>query len=109
MFGLFGKKKGKKGGKDGKTSPERAKLLAQANANAKAAREMLGDDTIQRIAEILKAKEGGAFNQAKKQIEAVDKDKVADHLKLMIEEERNKPKQAKPAKPVKTEKSPKKK
>ena len=85
MFGLF-KKKGKKGGKDGKISPERAKLLAQANANAKAAREQLGDDTIQRIAQILQAKEGGAFGQAKKQIEAVDKNKVADHLKYMIDE-----------------------
>ncbi len=98
---MFWKKKGA-GGKDGKDKkggkPSREELIAQATANARAARERLGDETIQKMAAALqkqqqaqqaakKQKEISPLEQAKARIRAMDKDKVADHIRLMIDED----------------------
>ena len=94
MFG-FGKS-GKPGTKSGTKSggekagkkPSREDLLAQARENARQAREQIGEDTLQRVAAAMKKKEQSAIEQAKNRIKAADKDKVVDHLKWMIEEDK---------------------
>lgn len=61
-------------------------LRAQALANARAARENLGDDTIQKIAEIMGKKENSAMEQAKRRIQSTDKNRVADGILDMLDE-----------------------
>lgn len=82
MFG-FGKKKKAKGQK-----PTRDALLAQAKENARKAREHIGEETLERIALALKKKEQSAVEQAKDRVKAMDRDKVADHIRLMIDEDK---------------------
>ncbi len=89
MFGLFGK--------DAKEKKEKAKAAArskaireEALANARAARENIGEDTLQKIAEHLSRKENSPFSQAKNRIQAMDKDHVADNLRVMLDEDRKK-------------------
>ena len=64
----------------------REELLAQAKANASKARAEIGDETLQKIAAAMQKKEQSATEQAKAKIKQLDKDKVADHLKIMIED-----------------------
>lgn len=61
-------------------------LRAQALANARAARENLGEDTIQRIAEIMKKKESSATQRAKAQIQKADTDRVVDGIRDILDE-----------------------
>jgi len=80
----FGKKK-----KKPSDSPlSREELLAQAKANAQAARAEIGDETLEKIRDAMMKKENSEFEQARRKVKALDQDKVADHLKLMIEEGR---------------------
>ena len=88
MF-LFGKKKKKKQTAE-RQKPSREELIAQATANAKKAREAIGQDTLDRIAEAMEKKQRSAIEQAKRQIRSEDDGKVADHLKFMIDEDRSK-------------------
>ena len=78
---MFWKKKEK-----GAKKPAREELLAQAKANAAKARAEIGDETLQKIAANMRKKETSATEQAKAKIKQLDKDKVADHLKIMIED-----------------------
>lgn len=64
----------------------REELLAQAKANASKARAEIGDETLQKIAAAMQKKEQSATEQAKNKIRAMDQNKVADHLKIMIED-----------------------
>lgn len=80
MFGLFKKKEPKK--------KSREELLAEAKANATAAREQIGDETLDKIAQAMAKKENSEFNRMKAEIEKIDSGKVADNLKYMIEEEK---------------------
>ncbi|MAZ76938.1 MAG: hypothetical protein CMH31_06530 [Micavibrio sp.] len=80
---MFWKKKEPK--KDKK--PSREEILAQAKANASAAREEIGDDTLDKIREALLKKENSPFAQAKKRIEAMDHDKVRDNVSLWMRED----------------------
>lgn len=64
----------------------REALIAQAKANAAKARAEIGEDTLQKIAANMRKKEQSAVEQAKEKIRQMDKDKVADHLKIMIED-----------------------
>ena len=64
----------------------REELLAQAKANASKARAEIGDETLQKIAAAMQKKEQSATEQAKNKIKAMDQNKVADHLKTMIED-----------------------
>jgi len=79
---MFWKKKKKEDPK--KTACE--ELIAQAKANAAKARAEIGDETLQKIAENIRRKEQSATEQAKARIRAMDKDKVADHIKFMLED-----------------------
>ncbi|MBI2234519.1 MAG: hypothetical protein HYU57_05985 [Micavibrio aeruginosavorus] len=61
-----------------------ARIRAEAMANARAARERLGDDTIQKIAEALREQSAG--KQARDKIRDMDKARVAEHLKSLLED-----------------------
>lgn len=78
---MFWKKKKKEPKKN-----SREELIAQAKANAAKARAEIGDETIQKIAAAMRKKENSATEQAKAKIKSLDKDKVVDHLKIMIED-----------------------
>ncbi len=54
--------------------------------NVRGARERLGDDTIQKMAAILREKEGSAMKRAEEQIKSFDKTRIADNIKTMIED-----------------------
>jgi hypothetical protein len=61
--------------------PTREEILAQAKANAAAAREEIGDETLEKIRQHMAKKENNPFEQAKKKVKAMDQEKVADSLK----------------------------
>ena len=79
---LFGK--GKKS-EEQKAAEKSAALRAEAMANARAARERLGDETIQKIANALSEQNKSAGKKAQEQIRAMDKAVVADHLKSLLD------------------------
>lgn len=79
---MFWKKKKPKTAKQ----TSREEILAQAKANASAAREEIGDDTLDKIREALLKKENAPFAQAKRRIEAMDQDKVRDNVALWMRE-----------------------
>jgi hypothetical protein len=92
---MFWKKKNKGGGK--KETPQatppktaREQIIAQAKANAAAARAEIGDETLEKIKEAMLKKQSSAIEKAKAQIKAADKDKVRDHLSLWLQEDRKK-------------------
>jgi len=61
-------------------------IRTQALANARNARANLGDDTIQKITEIMAKKQNNPMEQAKRQIQAADAEKVTDHILDMWED-----------------------
>jgi hypothetical protein len=61
-------------------------IRAQALANARAARERIGEETIQKIAEALVRKQMSLTEQAKKQIAQTNSDRVADEIRLLMGE-----------------------
>ncbi|MBX2833985.1 MAG: hypothetical protein KTR28_03340 [Micavibrio sp.] len=63
-------------------------LRAQALANARAARENLGEDTVQKIAAIMAQKGNSKMEQAKKEIAQVDAVRVAEEILAMRRGER---------------------
>lgn len=78
-------------GKNKKTEAEKAAeksaaLRAQALENARAARERLGDETIQKIANALSEQNKSAGKKAQDQIRAMDKAVVAQHLKSLLDD-----------------------
>jgi hypothetical protein len=92
---MFWKKKNKgntpQKGKDSAASagkPTREQILAQAKANAASARAEIGDETLDKIKEALLKKQASAIEQAKRQIQAADQDKVRDNIKFMMNEDR---------------------
>ncbi|MCB1720158.1 MAG: hypothetical protein KDI11_00180 [Alphaproteobacteria bacterium] len=88
MFG-FGKNKSDKRKKSKELQAGRVKsqrLREEALANARAARETLGDETVQKIAEIIARKENNPFQQAIRQLESADSDRVADEILYMLDE-----------------------
>ena len=73
--------------------PTKDQLIAEAMANAKLAREAIGEDTLARLSEIM-------HKQARKaQLEKIkadlirkmetDSDKMADHLKYMLQDKKS--------------------
>ena len=103
MFG-FGKSKKskKKAGKAAGKKMTREEIVAEAMANARKAKEEVGEETIQKLAEGL-AREGfkapplpgvsntlpkqSAGHRAKEEIKKMDKSKVAEHVRSMIRED----------------------
>ncbi len=63
-----------------------ADIRAQALANVRAARAHIGEETLDKIAEAMTAKQRSATEQAKQQIQAADPDRVLDELLLMMKE-----------------------
>jgi hypothetical protein len=101
MFGLFGGKKGKsagkapgKGGGSGGKAPSRAEIIAQAQANARAARAEIGQENLNRMKEaILRGSQPPApppvspGERARELIRGMDKGRLADQVKLLLEED----------------------
>ncbi len=87
---MFWKKKDKKTTPSSEISgkPSREEILVQAKASAAAARAEIGDETLEKIKAALLKKQSSAIEKAKAQIKATDTDKVRDHLKYMIREEK---------------------
>lgn len=81
----FGKNKSKQG--DNK-KPPREDLIAQAKANAAAARAGIGEDTLEKIRDAMMRRENSALEQARNRIGAADKGRVADHIKWMMDEDK---------------------
>jgi hypothetical protein len=69
---------------------ESERIRAEALANVRAAREALGEDTIQKIAEALKKKANSPMEQAKAKLAKVDTDRVLDEIKYMLDKNNNK-------------------
>lgn len=80
MFDFFKKRKEKA------KAEKSAAIRAQAMENVRGARERLGDDTIQKMAAILREKEGSAMKKAEDQIKSFDKTRIADNIKTMIDD-----------------------
>jgi len=64
---------------------DRAEIQAQAMANFSAAREQIGEDTLNRIAAAMTKKQQSAMERAKRDIAGADVDKVLDELKWMLD------------------------
>lgn len=58
----------------------REEIQAQAMENVRAARAHIGEETLDRIAEMMTKKQQSAMEQAKRDIQAADPDKVLDEL-----------------------------
>lgn len=69
-----------------KAAEKSAALREEAMKNVKDARERLGDETIQKIAEALKAQSAGKI--ARDKIREMDKERIAEHLRSLLEEDR---------------------
>lgn len=68
------------------TKTDSQRLREEALANVRAARENLGEDTIQRIAAAMTAKQNSAIEKAKAQIQNADSDRVLDEIMYMMED-----------------------
>lgn len=62
-------------------------IRAQAMANARAAREALGDETVRKIAEILRKNQQSEPIRARDKIRQTDPARVADEIILMLDED----------------------
>jgi len=85
MFKLFGKKNkktevGKKANGEPMSSEE---IRAQAMANAKAARESIGEETLEKIAAALQKKQQSTAEKAKAQIRSKSPREVAEEILAM--------------------------
>jgi hypothetical protein len=63
-----------------------ADIRAQAMANARAARERIGEETLDRIAAAMQKKQQSTIEQAKNRIRDADADRVADEILHMLDE-----------------------
>ncbi len=80
MFGWFGN------GKEKAKAKKSADLRAQAMDNMRGARERLGDDTIQQMAANLRQENKTETEKARDHIRALDKSRIADNLKAMMDD-----------------------
>lgn len=81
--------KSKKSDKSPPGKPSREQILAQAKANAAAARTEIGDETLEKIKQAMLKKQSSPIEQAKARIKATDTDKVRDHIQFMMREEKS--------------------
>ena len=86
MLDIFKDKKKTEDKEKQKAAERSAALRAEAMANARAARERLGDETIQKIAEALRKQSAGA--KARDLIRGMDPAHVADHVKIMLDDDK---------------------
>ena len=100
MFG-FGQKNKKQKSKTDKRGKKKSKELQvgctagvsesqrireEALANARAAREHIGDETIQKIAAAMAKKENSPMAVATRQLENADSDKIADEIMWLLDD-----------------------
>lgn len=92
---MFWLRKGKGGDKNPPAKPPAAQnsksapagdVRAQALANMRAARESMGDETIQKIAAALAKRQNNPIEKAKAQLSKADPDKVLDEFKWMMQD-----------------------
>ena len=82
--GAAGNKKSSVGKERGRGT-SREEIQAQAMANFSAARQNIGEDTLDRIAAAMTKKQQSAMERAKRDIAGADVDKVLDELKWMLD------------------------
>lgn len=89
MFGFLKKKTKAKKAEAPEASPQTDsdKLRADALAQARAARERIGEDTVQKIAEAIRRKENSPMEKARKQLQSADADRVADEILAMLDDD----------------------
>lgn len=93
MFG-FGNKDKKKTASPTAAAPSsggkksREELIAEAQANMRAAREEIGQETIDKLAEALGKQQDSIQEKIRREVEQYDEDKVIDHLRMMIDEDK---------------------
>lgn len=89
MFGFFKKKeKSSIKGKTTKSQSDRERIVAEAMQNARNAREEIGEETLDKIAQALKKREESvAMKQARAKIQNMDQDKLADGVKAFLYED----------------------
>lgn len=63
----------------------REEIHAAAMVNFSAAREQIGEETLDRIAAAMTKKQNSAMERAKRDIQGADVDKVLDELKWMLD------------------------
>lgn len=87
---MFWKKKkpakSKESAQKGGAPLSREEIIAKAKANMAAAREEIGDETLEKIREAMLKKQNSAIEKAKAQVRATSTDHVRDHLRLMIQD-----------------------
>lgn len=90
MFGFFKKGQKQKTAKAKKTGkPSREELLAEAKASAAKARTEIGQENIEKMAAALRAENMSEGKKAREQIKGMDQGTVADHLKIMLDEDKS--------------------
>ena len=65
------------------------RIIAEAQKNARAAREAIGEETLDRLADMIHKKMNDTTSpaaQARKIIEKMDTDKIAEHLRYLRNE-----------------------
>lgn len=82
-MGWFTKKDKKDKKSDGDKKPSREELLAHARAVAAAAREEIGDETLEKIREAMMKKQGSPLEQAKAKVKAMDQGRIADNIRYV--------------------------
>ncbi len=70
--------------------PTREEVLAKARATAAAAREEIGNETLDAIREAIQRRQNSPAEKAKQIIKAMDDSKVKDHLSELLKDEKNK-------------------
>ena len=63
------------------------RIREEALANARAAREHIGEDTIQKIAAAMAKKENNPMAKAQAQLQNADSDRVADEILYMLDDQ----------------------
>ena len=63
----------------------REEIQAQALANARSAKENLGDETVQKIVAAMEKQQNSIMAKAKRDIEGAEVNKVLDELKFMLD------------------------
>ena len=66
---------------------DREALKAEALANARKARTEIGEENLQRLAEMLGREMNSEAQKARAKIRAMDKDRIADNIRAMMDED----------------------
>lgn len=98
MFGFFrGRKNAPKAGAQGakqtkgaessQDAPSRDEIMKQAMSNVRQARAEIGEETLNKVAEMIRRKENSEMEKAKAKIKSLDQERVADNVKAMLRDD----------------------